>query len=111
MCVFCRIANGQERARIIRQDDDLVAFADVHPQAPTHVLIIPRRHLTSLDDARPGDEELLGKLVLTAKQIAEEMGLQGGYRLVINTGPTAGQSVMHVHVHLLGGRRMRWPPG
>jgi len=109
-CVFCRIAAGEIPARIVHSDDEVVAFHDLAPQAPTHVLVIPKRHLASVADARDEDTELLGRLVATAVGLAREQGLEG-YRLVVNAGEDAGQSVFHLHLHLLGGRRFSWPPG
>jgi len=111
-CIFCRIANGEIPAKIVRQDADTVAFRDLNPQAPTHVLVIPRRHLATLLDAGPEDGPLLAKLTQAAVEVARDLGLaDDGFRLVVNTRESAGQSVFHLHVHLLGGRRMRWPPG
>ncbi len=111
-CLFCQIITGKVPATVVHKTDLVTAIRDLHPQAPTHILILPNRHLASVADARAGDEPLLGALLLTASQIAEKEGLAtGGYRLVVNTGAEAGQSVFHLHVHLLGGRRMRWPPG
>ena len=112
MCLFCKIANGQMAAKTVLEDDDVVAFHDINPQAPTHILVIPKRHVTSLAHAVPEDEALLGKLMLAAQRVAKDAGLvEGGYRVVVNTGAGAGQSVFHIHVHVLGGRRMKWPPG
>jgi histidine triad (HIT) family protein len=110
-CVFCRIASGDAAARIVHDDGEVLAFRDVHPQAPVHVLVIPRRHLASLDEARPEDRGLLGRLLLAAQEVARREGIGGAYRIVNNCGPSAGQSVFHVHLHLLGGRAMGWPPG
>jgi histidine triad (HIT) family protein len=110
--MFCQIAEGKASARLVHQDDSLVAFHDIHPQAPVHVLIVPRRHITSLLDVAESDEPLLGALVRTARDIAASLGLaERGYRLVFNTGRDAGYSVYHVHLHLLGGRPLGWPPG
>jgi len=112
MCLFCKIANGEMAANLVLDTDDVVAFNDINPQAPTHILVIPRRHITSLAHAVPEDEALLGKLMLATQRVAKEAGLvDGGYRVVLNTGAGAGQSVFHVHLHVLGGRRMKWPPG
>lgn len=112
MCLFCKIASGEMAAKVVMQDDDVIAFHDIHPQAPTHILVIPRRHVTSLAHATEQDEALLGKLMLAVRRVAEDAGLvQSGYRVVLNTGAGAGQSVFHMHVHVLGGRRMKWPPG
>lgn len=111
-CVFCRIAEGTAAARVVHQDASVVAFHDIHPQAPVHVLVVPRRHITSLLDAGEGDEPLLGLLVRTARDVAKDLGLaEKGFRLVFNTGRDAGYSVYHVHLHLLGGRPLGWPPG
>ena len=112
MCVFCKIVSGEAAARIVFQDEDVVAFHDVNPQAPTHVLVIPRKHIVSLAEAEDADTELLGKLMQCARRVAEMLDLvKSGYRVVINNGAGAGQSVFHLHVHVIGGRRMRWPPG
>ena len=110
-CIFCKIANGQMGANILWQDDQGLAFADISPQAPTHVLIIPRKHIVSLDQATPEDSSLLGHLQMAAAKIARRVGIAKGYRLVCNNGAQAGQSVFHLHYHLLGGRIMQWPPG
>ena len=110
--MFCRIAEGTAAARLVYQDPSVVAFHDIHPQAPVHVLIVPRRHITSLLDAAEGDEPLLGHLVRAARDVAKDLGLgEKGFRLVFNTGRDAGYSVYHVHLHLLGGRPLGWPPG
>jgi histidine triad (HIT) family protein len=111
-CLFCRIAAGEIPAEFVRSDQDYVAFRDIHPQAPTHILIIPRKHIPSVDDLSPEDAEIVGKLFLAAKVLSREEGIDGGgYRMVVNAGPDAGQSVFHIHLHLLGGRVMKWPPG
>jgi histidine triad (HIT) family protein len=109
-CVFCRIARGEAPARIVYQDEEVTAFHDQNRRAPVHVLIIPNRHIASVAEAEPEDEPVLGKLFTVARRVAEELGVTD-YRLVINNGPQAGQSVFHLHMHLLGGRRMSWPPG
>ena len=110
-CVFCRIAAGEIPARIVRADDEIVAFHDLAPVAPTHLLLIPRRHLSSLAAATSGDAELLGRLVAAAAEIARELGFAEDFRLVANSGARAGQSVFHLHFHLLAGRGFNWPPG
>jgi histidine triad (HIT) family protein len=110
-CIFCRIAEGEIPARIAFADEQVVAFHDVAPKAPTHVLVIPRRHVALLSDTGPEDTELLGRLSTTAVALARELGLSDGYRLVMNCGEHAGQSVFHLHLHLLGGRSFAWPPG
>ena len=112
-CIFCRIAKGEIPATIVRRSDEAVAFRDLDPRAPTHVLVIPARHVAAVRDARGADgEALLGRLMTFAAETATELGLDGtGYRIVTNTGADAGQSVDHLHLHVLGGRRMTWPPG
>ncbi len=109
-CLFCRIVSGEIPAKIVAQDDDSIAFRDITPQAPTHVVIIPRTHVASLEAAT--DAEMIGKLALMASRVARDEGIdKSGYRAVINSGPDAGQTVFHIHMHLLGGRAMKWPPG
>jgi histidine triad (HIT) family protein len=113
-CLFCKIVDGTIPAKLVHQDEDVIAFADINPQAPVHILIIPRKHIASLLFAgQLGGQStaLLGKLLAAAAQIAAEQGLHNGYRTVINTGSDGGQTVEHLHVHLLGGRAMHWPPG
>lgn len=111
-CLFCGIVAGKIPADLVAEGDDWVAFRDIHPQAPTHVLVVPRRHVATLDDLADGDEPLAGTLVRAAARIARDEGLvEGGYRLVSNCGAGAGQSVFHLHLHLLGGRGFSWPPG
>ncbi len=110
-CLFCKIIEGQAPARIIYEDDRVVAFEDIHPQAPTHVLIVPRKHVASLGDAAHEDAPLIGHMHLVAAQIAQERNITKGYRTLLNNGPLAGQSVYHLHLHLLGGRGFGWPPG
>jgi histidine triad (HIT) family protein len=111
-CIFCQIIEGEVPATIIHRDERAVAFEDVNPQAPVHVLIISHEHIESLDEATRRDEATLGHLLRVAARVANERGLsESGYRTVINTGAGAGQSVFHLHVHLLGGRPMGWPPG
>lgn len=106
-CIFCKIAVGQIPAQILYQDEFVTAFQDIHPVAPVHVLVIPNQHIESVDSARVEDEPLLGKLITSAGQIARNLNIDtSGYRLVINTGPDSGQSVYHLHVHILGGRRL-----
>ena len=111
-CLFCRIIAGEVPAELVHQDDQCIVIRDVNQQAPTHLLVIPREHLESLDDAARPDEAMLGHLLRMAAREANEQGLsESGYRTVINTGAGAGQSVFHLHVHVLGGRAMNWPPG
>jgi histidine triad (HIT) family protein len=111
-CLFCKIAAGEIPAGIVYRDEHAVAFRDINPQAPVHVLVIPREHLESLDDAARRDEAPLGHLLRVAARIANQEGLsEGGYRTVINTGAGAGQSVFHLHLHVIGGRALAWPPG
>lgn len=109
-CLFCRIVRGEVPAKIVAETDECVAFRDINPQAPVHVLVIPREHVASLNEAR--DPALVGRLALVAADIAKREGIaESGYRTVINTNASAGQTVFHIHLHLLGGRRMEWPPG
>jgi len=110
--LFERIAAGEIPANIIRNDDEILAIHDINPQAPVHILVIPRKPITRIGQAAASDASLLGNLLLAARDLAKEQGLEEtGYRLVINNGPHAGESVPHLHVHLLGGRPMDWPPG
>ncbi|HEV3386503.1 MAG TPA: histidine triad nucleotide-binding protein [Gemmata sp.] len=109
--IFLKIIDKTIPAKIAYEDDLCLAFHDIHPQAPTHVLIIPRKVIRTLDDAVPEDLTILGHLQLVAVKLAKQLGLTGGYRLVINCNPDGGQTVPHLHVHLLGGRNMKWPPG
>jgi histidine triad (HIT) family protein len=111
-CLFCKIVAGEIPAEVVHTDDQTVAFRDINPQAPTHVLVIPREHIASLNEAGQPDEAKLGQLLLTAARVARAEGLaEGGYRTVINTGAGAGQSVFHIHAHVIGGRKLNWPPG
>ena len=111
-CLFCKISAGSIPADVVYSDDDLLAFRDISPQAPVHILIIPRRHIPTVNEVRPEHVPVLGKLQLTAAKIARDQGLaESGYRLIMNCQEGAGQSVFHIHMHLLGGRRMSWPPG
>ncbi len=109
-CIFCRIVSGDVAASIVSESDDAIAFRDVNPKAPTHLLVVPRSHVSSMDDATEADG--LGDLLLFAAQVAREQGLsRRGYRIVINIGENGGQTVEHLHLHVLGGRRLAWPPG
>lgn len=110
--IFSKIAKGEIPATIVHEDDEVVAFRDISPKAPVHILVIPRRAIARIDAAAPGDAGLLGRLLLAARDVARREGLdKTGYRLVINNGPDGGETVPHLHVHLLGGRAMGWPPG
>jgi len=110
-CLFCKIARKEILSKIAYEDDEIFAFEDISPQAPTHILICPKRHFASLNEASAEDQNVLGKLQLVAAKIARERDLLDGYRTIINNGRGAGQSVFHLHLHLLGGRAFRWPPG
>ena len=110
-CLFCRIASGEIPAARLYEDEDCLAFADIHPQAPVHVLVIPKMHLESTAQAEAAHAPLLGKLMAAAAEVARGQELDAGYRLVVNTGEDGGQTVNHMHVHVLGGRQMGWPPG
>lgn len=111
-CIFCKIVDGAAPAQILYQDDQVTAFRDRHPVAPTHILLVPNRHLPSLGAASPEDEILLGRLLLAAKRVADQQGLaDSGYRLIINNGRDANQVVFHLHLHLIGGQRMKHPLG
>jgi len=110
-CLFCRIVRAELPAKRIYEDDHVFAFEDIHPKAPTHVLVVPKKHIVGLKEAEPGDAEVIGRCHLVAAQIARERKIENGYRTVLNVGPESGQSVFHLHVHLLGGRRLTWPPG
>ena len=111
-CIFCRIAAGEIPGERIHEDDQMIAIRDINPQAPVHLLLIPKRHIVSLVDLTPSDHALLGSLVFAAVALAEREGLAGrGFRLLVNSGPEGGQTVPHLHFHLLGGRMMGWPPG
>ena len=110
-CIFCKIVAGEIPSKSVHEDDDVFAFHDLGPQAPVHVLVVPRKHIASLNDASEEDRALLGRILLTVREIAERLGVGAGYRVVNNCGASAGQSVFHIHFHLLGGRAMGWPPG
>ena len=110
-CLFCKIIAGEIPAKKVFEDDLTYAFRDINPQAPTHVLVVPRKHIASLAETDAADQELIGYLHLVAARIANSEGLSNGFRTVINTGADGGQTVDHLHVHLLGGRAMSWPPG
>jgi histidine triad (HIT) family protein len=109
--LFCRIIAGEIPSRKVYEDDQIYAFEDINPQAPTHVLVVPKKHVRGLKEASAEDAALIGRCHLVAANIARERSIEDGYRTVLNVGPHAGQSVFHLHVHLVGGRRLRWPPG
>jgi histidine triad (HIT) family protein len=112
MCLFCKIIAREIPGSIVYEDDRLLAFNDINPQAPTHVLVVPKRHIDTLNELTSEDDGLVGEMVRRAAAIAKERGLSaGGYRTVFNTNPDAGQTVFHIHLHLLGGRTFTWPPG
>ena len=111
-CLFCRIAAGEIPANILYSDEDVLAFRDINPQAPLHALVIPRKHIATINDLQADDATLVGKLFLVAKQVAKEAGYaEYGYRVVMNCGLDAGQTVFHIHLHVLAGRALSWPPG
>ncbi len=111
-CLFCQIASGKIPAKIVHQDEDTVAFEDINPQAPFHVLVVPRRHIATVNDLTRDDDQVTGKLLRVAAALARERGCaETGYRTTVNTNADGGQLVFHVHLHVMGGRRMEWPPG
>ncbi len=111
-CLFCKILAGDIPADIVYESDDAIAFRDINPQAPTHVLVIPRKHIATINDLDESDREIVGSLYLAAKEIAAEEGMsEEGYRAVMNCNAGAGQTVFHIHLHVLGGRQLSWPPG
>ena len=110
-CLFCKIVSGEISGDIVYADDMTVAFRDLNPQAPTHILVVPRSHYASAAELAANEPATVADLVVTADKVAADDGLEGGYRMVFNTGPDAGQTVFHTHVHVLGGRSMQWPPG
>jgi histidine triad (HIT) family protein len=110
-CLFCRILSGEIPSKKVYEDEHVYAFEDVNPQAPTHILIIPKKHVAGLKEATAAEAELIGQCHLAAAKIARDRNIEDGYRTVLNEGPGSGQSVFHMHVHLLGGRKLTWPPG
>lgn len=110
-CLFCQFATKAIPTNLVYEDEHVLAFHDIKPQAPTHIILIPKKHVATINDAETTEKELLGHLVLTAKKIAANLKLEKGYRLVMNCNENGGQTVFHIHLHLLGGRQMTWPPG
>ncbi|MCH7674676.1 histidine triad nucleotide-binding protein [candidate division KSB1 bacterium] len=111
-CLFCKIINKEINSDILFEDDDVLAFKDINPQAPIHFLIVPKKHISTINDLQQEDEKLTGKMILTAQSLAKQENIdENGYRLVFNCNSDGGQEVYHIHLHLLGGRRMQWPPG
>jgi histidine triad (HIT) family protein len=110
-CLFCKMVAGEIPVKKVYEDEKTFAFHDINPQAPTHVLIVPKKHIVGLKEAKPEDAEIIGYCQLVAAKIARERDIENGYRTVYNVGPGAGQSVFHLHLHLLGGRKLSWPPG
>jgi histidine triad (HIT) family protein len=110
-CLFCSIVSGKIPARKVYEDEHTFAFEDINPKAPTHVLVVPKKHIVGLKEAAADEAEIIGRCHLAAAEIARRRGIEDGYRTVLNVGPGAGQSVFHLHVHLLGGRDLTWPPG
>ncbi len=110
-CLFCKMVKGEIPSDRVHDDDDVIAFRDIAPKAPTHILVIPRRHIPDAHALTDADGDILGKLFAAARRVADEAGLENGYRVVTNIGPESGQTVFHLHFHVLGGRPMSWPPG
>ncbi len=111
-CLFCKIIDRKVPASIVYEDDRVIAFNDINPQGPTHVLVVPKRHITSLNELTPGDDAVIGEVVRRAVAIAKDRGVSvGGFRTVFNTNKDGGQTVFHIHLHLIGGRSLSWPPG
>lgn len=110
-CLFCKIVDGEIESEILYEDEEIIAFPDINPVAPIHILIIPKEHIESADDLEKRHSEMVGKIFLAAKKIARDMDLDEGYRIVNNCGEDGGQTVKHIHFHLIGGRQLMWPPG
>ncbi len=111
-CLFCKIISKEIKSDILFEDDDVLAFKDINPQAPTHILIVPQKHISTINDLQQEDEALTGKIILTAQSLVKQENIdEKGYRLVLNCNSDGGQEVYHIHLHLLGGRQMQWPPG
>lgn len=111
-CLFCKIAQREIASKVLFEDPEIIAIQDINPQAPTHILILPKKHITTINDTDSSDEQLLGRMILTGKKLAQAQQIsEGGYRLVFNVNSDGGQAVYHIHLHVLGGRQMTWPPG
>lgn len=110
-CIFCKIVAGEIPSTKVHEDDEVLAFRDINPKAPTHILVIPKKHIEKVSDLSESDQALAGRIILAGTKIAASEGLSDGYRLVFNCGPLGGQDVYHIHLHVLGGRQMTWPPG
>jgi histidine triad (HIT) family protein len=110
-CLFCRIVSGEIPSKKVYEDDQVYAFEDINPQAPTHILVVPKKHIRGLKEAKAEDAQIIGVCHLASANIARQRSIEDGYRTVLNVGPRAGQSVFHLHVHLIGGRSLQWPPG
>ena len=110
-CIFCSIAEGRTPARVVYQDEEIIAFEDINPQAPIHILLVPRKHISSVMELSSENTHTIGEIFLVARKIAQDKGIENGFRIVVNSGAGAGQSVGHLHFHLLGRRRFSWPPG
>jgi histidine triad (HIT) family protein len=111
-CLFCKMVNGEIKPDVVYENDAMLAFKDINPQAPVHVLVVPKKHIATLNDLEPAHDVLVGEMYLTAKKVAEKLGVaESGYRTVMNCNEGAGQTVFHLHLHVLGGRQMGWPPG
>ncbi|HVA54752.1 MAG TPA: histidine triad nucleotide-binding protein [Gammaproteobacteria bacterium] len=111
-CLFCKMVRGEIKPSLVMEDDQLIAFRDINPQASTHILVVPRKHISTLNDLMPADAGIIDNMVLAAREIAKQEGIAAsGYRLVMNCNQGGGQTVFHIHLHLLGGRAMQWPPG
>ena len=111
-CLFCKILDGEIPCDRVYENDQVIAFRDVNPQAPTHILVIPRKHISTVNDLTADDKNIVGEMMLAAQAVAKQEGIEeSGYRLIMNCNEGAGQTVFHIHLHILGGRRMNWPPG
>lgn len=110
-CLFCKIIKKEAPAKLVYEDQSIIGFEDINPQAPVHILLAPKKHISSLTELSPQDREVIGSIYLVAKKVAQEKDIGNGFRIVVNSGAQAGQSVPHVHFHLLGGRKFSWPPG